>query len=436
MENIELISLMEDSVELLKTMRQKAKHSPGQMNLLDLLSTSHLENNNSTIIATLLNPNSRHNHPEFGKKFLYAIKKKCNSLEIKPIKEVTREKPTDSNRRIDIFIETESNIIIIENKINAYDLGDQIKDYKNWADNYNVQLKKYNEEKKVIVIYLTLRGGDPSEISFDSESLQTIKDEGRYASLTYSDDIIPWLEDIITEVKCSEVELYSAIIQYTDSLKGLCRLKKENIMEDLEFTEMLLEKYGNLNRDDLKLKLDAIELLSNQMAFIALVNFMKELYSLLKTSYNVYYTHHQKRYSNEEYWISEIKKDKTDIGLEVALEQQGSNKFGLGIELPSIGKYSDIFYGTMSHGIKENDETIKDQLDKLLENWIPKVYKIDYKNPLWFKLIYGNNWVTQGICRVGEPAMWEEKANRSLAEHLFIFWFKPDLENWEKLPQN
>jgi hypothetical protein len=420
----EIFSLVQDVVALYKKVRADIEELPGQMNLLDLTVTSHLENKNSDILAFLLAPHSPHHHKEFGEKFLFSIKQKCISSTSNRIIAIEREKCTDKNRRIDLFIETVEEVIIIENKIYANDLDDQLDHYIKWATS-----EYFN--KKIFVLYLTLDGSDPSEISLSQENRKALIQDGRYSNLTYENDILPWLGDLIEIVdKKREKELYSALEQYRDSIKGLCRLKEDDQMEDKSFAEALFNKYGNMNREDLSEVIDSIELTRNQICFTTVVNFIRELHVLLSPSNTLFYTHRQKRYCNEGDWLEKVLHDRSWVGLEVALEQSNSEFFGLAIEFSRMDQRTSVAYGVMSHG--KSDTTSKEPpfSGNILSKWEEDKFLVK-QNPYWWKVIDLEKWVTSALFRNGTHSNWEKNNNLKLVDHIHTSWFIRDLEYYK-----
>ena len=420
---MEIFEFVQKYVKILQDLRSDFLKSPGQMNLLEMTANSHYENLHSDILAFLLEPQARHHHPEFGEEFLSLIKRKCGAMSSGKIITVTREKSIDKNRRIDIFIETDKDVLIVENKIYAKDQPDQLKDYIEWAENTS------SKNKNIIVLYLTLDGNLPTSISLTHEMIENLVKENRFANISYEIDILQWLNSLVVDKQIEEV-LHSALIQYEDSIKGLCRLKEEDKMEDTVFAKKLFDDYGKLNRKELSEVLDVVELIRNQICFTAIVNFIRELYSLLSPSNTVYYTHHQKRYPNEEEWLEKILTDRMDVGLEVALEEKGSHKFGLAIEFSSMDLNTSVDYGIMSHGNSNNGKTDSPNIFGILSNWRADNYQI-LQNEYWWEVISIGKWFTSALFRTGNHANWQENQLK-LVEHVQTLWFMEDLENYAK----
>lgn len=115
--------------------------------------------------------------------------------------------------RIDLLIKDKNNnAIIIENKIHA---PDQLK-----------QLVRYNNAyKKAPIFYLTLEGSSPSD-----ESKGNLSEGDEYVCITYSDDIITWLELCRKEAVTHSI-LRETITQYIYLLK---HLTNQTINDDMK----------------------------------------------------------------------------------------------------------------------------------------------------------------------------------------------------------
>ena len=158
----------------------------------------------SAFIANLLNPKGTHNQ---NSKFLELFIKRlgCNNIDIKntsvECEKYTGRKTDDTGGRLDIVISDRLNTIIIENKIYASDQHNQL-----------VRYHKYDE--KALLLYLTLDGREPST---DSKRDLT---SGDYKCISYSTDILAWLEECQNSVKDIPV-IYEAIGQYIVLIKNL-----------------------------------------------------------------------------------------------------------------------------------------------------------------------------------------------------------------------
>tara|TARA_R110001592_G_scaffold352314_1_gene650063 strand:+ start:1315 stop:2472 length:1158 start_codon:yes stop_codon:yes gene_type:complete len=155
------------------------------------------ENKTSEILAFFLDPNQTHGQ---GTIFLNSFLDKIDVSigEIRKKVKIITEQPTDSNRRIDIFIEFGNNeyLIGIENKL--------------WAEDQNAQLYDYNEYLKnkktsYTLIYLTSYGKEASKISLASKDGKNKLNRDDYLRLSYQDDIIDLIDEWIQECRSQRV---------------------------------------------------------------------------------------------------------------------------------------------------------------------------------------------------------------------------------------
>ena len=116
------------------------------------------ETKHSRFIGMLLNPKGSHKQ---GYNFLKLFKEQIVDLEKFELRNslVDCEKMTYENRRIDIGIENDNQMLIIENKFKAQDQPRQLIDYHIYGKT------KKNGEKNVFMIYLTRYGSQPTKES-------------------------------------------------------------------------------------------------------------------------------------------------------------------------------------------------------------------------------------------------------------------------------
>lgn len=142
--------------------------------------------------------------------------------------------------RIDMLIKSDNKAIVIENKIHAYDQPKQMKRYQKYCQ----QFDDYR------LLYLNLDRTEPSE---DSTLDMILGDD--YHIISYSEDIIDWLE--ICKKICKERELVlSSIIQYTNIIKELTNQMNDNTEKELlsllssrdnmEKTAIIIDRYHEL----------------------------------------------------------------------------------------------------------------------------------------------------------------------------------------------
>lgn len=184
-------------------------------NLLNIVGIAHLEvKTHSPIISELLDPKGSHGQRDA---FLNIFASRLNLIEdvescadCEVIQEYTIGQKTETTGgRIDILIRKGSKPwIIIENKIGA-ELGDnQLLRYQNYAPEANL-------------IYLTLNGENPT--NDDGNNYTNLK------CLSYTDDIIGWLEECRKEATTTPT-LRESITQYINLLKQLTNQNLSNHM--------------------------------------------------------------------------------------------------------------------------------------------------------------------------------------------------------------
>ena len=280
--------------------------TPGTMNVAEIMIRHHLENQHSNIIAFLVNPSEIHNHPEYGYLFLNMLKEKGLGIEGKEIYKVFRENSTDEFRRMDIFIETDSDFIIIENKINAGDQENQIKDYVEYVK------KHYEVSNNVFVCYLTKFGVEPSEKSITKEQLNILRKNNQFVSLSYSDDVLNWLNEL--KVKENEDVLKSGIIQYIDVVKEISNKREKGFNMNYEIAKELFGEYGKLDRNSLKEKLHAIYDFQNNINLVLYINLFEDIFKEGKGKISLI-SSEKTDYKNPTEWAKDVLENPIKLGI-------------------------------------------------------------------------------------------------------------------------
>lgn len=185
-------------------------------NIFDTLGVEHYEVKHSAIIANLLDPNASHGQKDkFLKLFLAEV---GDGTRIDTSHSNVYTEFSIDNGRVDIFIvnKVQKKVIIIENKINA---GDQEK-----------QLKRYSEfnDGDVALYYLTLDGKKASEYSTGKKNI-------KYKSISYSRNILNWIENCIKESATTPL-IRETLVQYKNLIKKLT-----NNLTDIGMNENLLK---------------------------------------------------------------------------------------------------------------------------------------------------------------------------------------------------
>lgn len=234
----ELISLLEDIKIIVNRSEEISKLKGENFNIFSILNLTTSENNlHSKFLNELLNINGSHGQKEiFLELFIKILQGKTsdkielaskNSLVFteKPIGIVDNEKKIGG--RIDILIQDQTNKteIIIENKIFAREQPNQIERYCNYA-------KKNNSK----VFYLTLQGEKP-------QSIGNYNIDEDYFLLSYSIDIIQWLELCLKEVSDFPI-IRETLKQYIITIKKLTgQLTDKKMSEELK--KIILNNYNS-----------------------------------------------------------------------------------------------------------------------------------------------------------------------------------------------
>ncbi len=212
---------------------------PYHINLIDELHAD--ENAHSRILMKLFQQKSpKSKKMEIFENFIEFIKEKYNEkIEFQKIN-ILNPIITCEKERIDIWIRDSEYVIIVENKIA-------------WASDQDKQLERYIEssksknykEEQIYVLYLPpIYDKTPGQESWGKYFNNNIHSE-RYLNLSYKDDILPWLNNIIlTTVEFDENYLYSAIIQYIDHIEGKFNLRTTNNKMYMELQRFIRKELG------------------------------------------------------------------------------------------------------------------------------------------------------------------------------------------------
>ncbi|MBX0332940.1 PD-(D/E)XK nuclease family protein [Pontibacter sp. HSC-14F20] len=189
-----------------------AQFSKERFNILSCLTAHHLEELHSNFIAYLLDPQELHHCGSlFLELFLATLKiipgieeqladvvLEVGSFQVNKEKYIGRSTQGDIYGFIDIYLESATLNIAIENKIKAGEQADQIKRYSQYCK---------TQGKRYLVLYLTLEGVG---------SLQA--GDEPYYKLSYREHIVTWLETCIKETWKYPL-VYAGIHYYQNLLK-------------------------------------------------------------------------------------------------------------------------------------------------------------------------------------------------------------------------
>ncbi|MDD2489612.1 MAG: PD-(D/E)XK nuclease family protein [Bacteroidales bacterium] len=190
--------------KLINDYKDTMKSYPYNINIIDELHAD--ENAHSRILMKLLQFNEDMSFP-----ILDSLLKELgiNETILTPIF------TSDASDRIDLLIKDEKYAIIVENKI--HDALDQ----ENQLNRYIKEVERKGFDS-FYIIYLTKDGHEPTNGSLSEEKKRKLNTDGRFYSLSYKDNILPWMEErILPLCRIKEENLTTALKQYIDHLKGL-----------------------------------------------------------------------------------------------------------------------------------------------------------------------------------------------------------------------
>ncbi len=340
--------------------RRKQLRGFNEFNFFKILGLLSDEVKHSRIIAEFLNPYGCHfQETLFLENFFEQILKvNINIEELKKIKVfVEKHIEYDGNEgRIDILLESETDVYIIENKIYASDGYNQI--YK-----YVYSLKKEIPNKNINVIYLTLDKRDPSEKSLNGLKIKNNvlidkhnKPIASFVNITYS-DILKWMKFNLEEVK-NISNLKEAISQYIFAIEDLLNIREETmnlkdyLMKNHQY--ILGDLLENYNEFKSKIDKECLEFIKKENLDEVIENIkidlrkkvVLKLYEKLKETFSAKYNINQDGFLNGEKWSPLlIYKDNWKY-------DNNKGKLSFAIE---FGQYN---YNLMYYGIAKYSENI------------------------------------------------------------------------------
>jgi hypothetical protein len=227
------LQILENKDVFLNKLNEEKRKLPYNINLLDEIHAN--ENAHSRILVKLLQYRHDKEFPIL-RSFLNFLEPPFSTLSI------TNPEITAENNRIDVRIRERNYSIIIENKImGAKDRDQQIERYvTNEKDQY--------QEANIFILYLTLAGGSPNELSLTRKRRREFSI--RYKEINYREHILPWIRGkILPLIQSKENEyilqkqmLSSAVFQYINFLEGKFNQRKGEIEMNNAMINMITEK--------------------------------------------------------------------------------------------------------------------------------------------------------------------------------------------------
>lgn len=375
----------------------RMQQTPGTMNIIEIMNRHHLEIQHSNILVFLITPTEKHHHREYGASFVKLLKEKGLKLTGDSITFVKREATIEENRRIDILMNSNCNseYLVIEIKIKG-------KDQKNQLHDYITSIERKNSTK-AYVVYLTLYGDDPSEYSISKNELELLKNENRYISLSYSKDIIKWLNGLLP--KEGETVLQAAIEQYKDIINALTNQREEVFNMNQEIAKEIVETYGNLTRQELKDKLISVHEFLSNIHLLIYIRFFTDVYGMAPDKLKLF-CDDKKDYKNINDWRKDVIKSQKQFG--VSYSKNGITK---DLFVPNRANSKSVIFAC-NVGI-ENIKSCGNPIDNLEENNLGK----------YTSAVEPTEWFTNALFAKDD---WEQKNNDELANHVVKHWFEID----------
>lgn len=324
---------------------------PYHINLIDELRAN--ENAHSRILEKLLKQQEPTNQKyELLNSFLQFITSKyAKKLDFSEIK-IESPEITQEIKRIDLWIRDKKNYaIVIENKINnAPDQSDGKRLKGGQLERYIDVTKEHNfKEEQIYVLYLPpTYEREPDQKNWGRYYNSDIRAK-RYLKLSFKDDILQWLKNILPNISNKDKYLSSAIEQYVDHLEGKFSLRTINNKMNMELQEFIRKELG-LN--DLEPEEALKQVVAKEKEMQNALNQLEELQEKIKIEHFLKWEDLLKadfpQYEIIGNWTNPDVEE-VNIGLKINF---GENLFSLLIEY----NYTYIYYGIGIHGatLKKN----------------------------------------------------------------------------------
>ena len=218
-----------DSVKLISDETiERRKKSGSEFNIFKVLNLENKEVPIVRFLLELLNPNGCHYQGDY---FLKSFIRNALSIDEEKIGDdelikakVRREVSTIDNKRIDLTIETKSTYIGIEIKVYSHEHDHQLQFYSK---------ELTRSSKHSYLYYLTPFGEESEEL-----------DKNKYESMSFKDDIIPWLIEAKNGLDDTLIRLKLNLDQYICVLKNICGIETEETT--MKVKDYILESENNV----------------------------------------------------------------------------------------------------------------------------------------------------------------------------------------------
>ena len=360
-DNVKLIS--DETIE-------RRKKSGSEFNIFKVLNLENKEVPIVRFLLELLNPNGCHYHGDY---FLKSFIRNALSIDEEKIGDdelikakVRREVSTIDNKRIDLTIETKSTYIGIEIKVYSHEHDHQLQFYSK---------ELTRSSKHSYLYYLTPFGEESEEL-----------DKNKYESISFKDDIIPWLIGTKNWLDDSLIPLKLNLDQYICVLKNICGIETEE-------TTMKVKDYILESEDNVKCVKTLINALPKAQTQIMLnffnglkeelidhsIEFDKKIFSCNEEDIKKYYESQKRVWPSINIKFLDRQKDKINHDIYLRLEVDFR-----------------LFIGFIVSDTGEKDLKIIDKKTKELFSQVFDDMKVGRENDWWLVWKYimiENEWV-------------------------------------------
>lgn len=356
-----------------------------KLDLLSLFGNTHHELSHSNTLYRLLIPNEFPQSQIYGETFLAMIGNSVGrSVDGEHIIGIEREKLTSGHRFIDINIVTENFEIIIENKIDAGDQMAQLSDYLRYAEDAY-------PDKTILVIYLTLTGYEPSEVSISRDEVDELKSENRFGVLSYERDIIDWLDILPAEgILKAEIDVYK------ETLKEICGMNNKN--EAINFGRQNFHRLKEFFITDPKKSSACTEGLNFIRTTATYLEFLRSLRE---------YLHEETGYSTS--YLVEQSEVFTDYNAFERAVLSCNGPYGIGLDLddeyriglefnPRSNLIDGVWYFGYMKGVKGTSAELRPHAEyKLTPDWKNEGFRIYQPSEWWGECTDATNLIRDNV---------------------------------------
>ncbi|WP_300369721.1 PD-(D/E)XK nuclease family protein [Brachyspira sp.] len=365
-----LNKFLKEKDNIINSLKEEKKRRIPKFNIIELCSNNEVYNTkllDEMLKIDFIIDDKEINFAKYFSNYIIKDKLNHNDINIDNNINVDTEVISKNGRRIDLLIHNNDFEIILENKINANELKNQLQDY------YNERLQ-YIDEEKLFIIFLTKYGNEAYSLNEDLKC--KLEKDNRICYLSYK-DIADFIDKCLNEYSCIKsdnyVSVYSALIQIRDNQKNISNNRvQENNMEKNTVIEKLFNDnniYESLSKiDDIeecsKLFLDAAYLIKSRKIELSPIKDQIEIINnTIKYLRDNGLENENCRYLNEEIFkgniISNADANSTPIIINI------NNNLTIKLFINKNTCYLTIFSNSSNIISKLNEEKIKEEIKNI-----------------------------------------------------------------------